>query len=97
MIDIVKLFDCLDDEIEGIKTYSKLACRVKDSEPDTADALYKISLQEEQHYQALLEVIHKTMEKEELDDTEKNLCIYILGCKTKCHEAAIECQQMYGK
>ena len=92
---LLDLFNCLDDEIEGIKHYAEMACSVKEAHPEHADILHKLSVQEDEHYMYLTNMIKEIIETEELDDMEKELCQYILESKAKRRDKAVSCQRKY--
>ena len=46
---IKKISHMIEDEIEGIKCYAKLAAELKDTYPEIAENMYRRSLQEEEH------------------------------------------------
>lgn len=72
-----------------------MACSEKDAHPEHADILYKLSVQEAEHYMYLTDMVKQIIESEELDNMEKELCDYILDCKAKCHAKAVSCQRKY--
>lgn len=50
---IKKLEEYIEDEIEDIEKYAKLAAELKDEHPGLAQTLYNISVQEDSHQAAL--------------------------------------------
>lgn len=53
------LEELIEDEIHDIKKYAKMACELKDEQPQLAHVLYTISTQEDTHRQMLHEEVVK--------------------------------------
>jgi rubrerythrin len=60
---IAKLVDRIEDEIDDVKFYAKLASEVKDTHPSLAHVLYTISVQEDAHHAALHAEVVKIIEQ----------------------------------
>lgn len=60
---IAKLVDRIEDEIDDVKFYAKLASEVKDTHPGLAHVLYTISGQEDAHQAALHAEVVKIIEQ----------------------------------
>lgn len=60
---IKTLSELLDEEIDGIKTYAKLAIDVRDDYPQLAETLFTISKQESEHVNKLHEGVTQVINK----------------------------------
>jgi citrate synthase len=60
---IKTLEERIEDEIQDIKTYAKLAAEIKDEHPALSHALYAISTQEDNHQAMLHEQVVKLIEQ----------------------------------
>ena len=60
---ISKLEDLIEEEIHDVKKYAKLAAELKKENPQLAQVLYNISVQEEGHQAALHAEVVKIIEQ----------------------------------
>ena len=59
---IKKLEELIEEEIEGVETYAKMAAELKQEHPALAQVLYNISTQEDAHQAALHAEVVKIIE-----------------------------------
>lgn len=59
---IKKLEELIEEEIEGVETYAKMAAELKSEHPALAQVLYNISTQEDAHQAALHAEVVKIIE-----------------------------------
>lgn len=57
------LEEAIEEEIEGVKGYAKMAAQVKDEHPALAQVLYNISVQEDAHHAALHNEVVRIVEE----------------------------------
>ena len=99
---IEKLCNKIEDEIDDIKDYAKMAVELKDSYPNLAETLYKISTEEDKHremlHTAVIELFQNTKnEGKTIPDGMEAFYEYVHKRHTRAHEEALCFQQMYKK